>query len=153
MIQEGLLEQGFEIVESVRKRFDGVKRNPWNEFECGSNYARSMASFALVPSICGYVCDLYRKKLRFAPKWLEKPLRALWSNSQGWGEYRHDDLENLIDVLYGTQTLLALELPVQGQTPHVLLNGQRIPAEQDGETVRFAQPLSLKAGDTLLVSY
>lgn len=153
MIQEGLLEQGFEIVESVRKRFDGVKRNPWNEFECGSNYARSMASFALVPSICGYVCDLYRKKLRFAPKWLEKPLRALWSNSQGWGEYRHDGLENRIDVLYGTQTLLALELPVQGQTPHVLLNGQRIPAEQDGETVRFAQPLSLKAGDTLLVSY
>src|SRR5699024_7343399 len=51
MIQEGMLSEGFEIVKGIRDRFDGENRNPWNEFECGSNYARSLASFALIPAI------------------------------------------------------------------------------------------------------
>ncbi len=49
MIQEGLVHEGLQIVRSVRERFDGERRNPWNEFECGSNYARAMASYALLP--------------------------------------------------------------------------------------------------------
>jgi len=43
MIQEGLVKEGLDIVAAVRARYAGSRRNPWNEFECGSHYARSMA--------------------------------------------------------------------------------------------------------------
>lgn len=42
MLQLGRLEEGFAMIAAVRRRYDGVRRNPFNEMECGSNYARSM---------------------------------------------------------------------------------------------------------------
>ena len=38
MIMHGLEKEGLDIVTSIRDRYDGEKRNPYNEFECGSNY-------------------------------------------------------------------------------------------------------------------
>ena len=50
LMSYGMLEEGVKVTAGVRDRYDGAKRNPWNEIECGSNYARSMASWA--PSSC-----------------------------------------------------------------------------------------------------
>src|SRR6185312_893520 len=44
MIYEGLVSEGLEIVKAVRDRYDGEKRNPWDEVECGHHYARAMSS-------------------------------------------------------------------------------------------------------------
>ena len=52
MIMTGLVDEGMTCVEAIRQRYDGERRNPWNEFECGSNYARSMASYALLNAFC-----------------------------------------------------------------------------------------------------
>ena len=46
--------EGVTVVKAVRDRHDGIRRNPWNEFECGSNYARSMASYALLNAFSGF---------------------------------------------------------------------------------------------------
>ena len=35
MIYEGLVEEGLAIVKGIADRYDGVRRNPWNEVECG----------------------------------------------------------------------------------------------------------------------
>ena len=48
MKRMGLREESREIVEAVRARHDGKHRNPFNEYECGSYYARSMAAWGLV---------------------------------------------------------------------------------------------------------
>ena len=48
MIQSGLIEEGVSVVKAIHDRYDGEKRNPLNEFECGSNDARSMASYVLL---------------------------------------------------------------------------------------------------------
>ncbi|NLF01419.1 MAG: hypothetical protein GX601_10635, partial [Anaerolineales bacterium] len=47
MIYEGLIDEGLAVVEAIRARFDGARRNPWNEQECGHHYARAMASWAV----------------------------------------------------------------------------------------------------------
>jgi non-lysosomal glucosylceramidase len=47
MALEGLREEALAIVKAVRCRYDGTRRNPWNEFECGSHYARALASYGL----------------------------------------------------------------------------------------------------------
>ncbi len=44
----GLKEAGLAVAAAVRHRHDGQYRNPFNEPECGSYYARSMASWALL---------------------------------------------------------------------------------------------------------
>ena len=55
------------MVKAIRDRYDGEKRNPWNEIECGSNYARSMASFALVSIYSGFSFDMTEGRIGFAP--------------------------------------------------------------------------------------
>ena len=44
----GRVDEGLEIVRICRNRYNGVRRNPMNEYECGHWYARAMASFALL---------------------------------------------------------------------------------------------------------
>lgn len=44
----GLKKEGTKVASAVRGRHNGANRNPFNEPECGSYYARSMASWALL---------------------------------------------------------------------------------------------------------
>ena len=43
MIFAGMVREGVECITSIRARYDGERRNPWDEAECGSHYARAMA--------------------------------------------------------------------------------------------------------------
>lgn len=36
MIQIGMVEEGMAAIQAIRDRYDGEKRNPWNEIECGA---------------------------------------------------------------------------------------------------------------------
>ena len=63
---EGFVDQAIEVTQAIRDRFDGRKRNPWNEIECGSNYARSMTAYGLIPALSGFTYDR-RKGNRASP--------------------------------------------------------------------------------------
>ena len=39
-IIEGLIEEGLTVVKSIRDRFDGFGRNPWDELNCGRSLWR-----------------------------------------------------------------------------------------------------------------
>ena len=89
MIAEGMVAEGLELVAAVRDRFDGSVRNPWNEFECGSNYARSMASYALLIALSGMTYDLTQGYLGFDPRPVpgrEGDFACLFSVGEGWGQ-------------------------------------------------------------------
>jgi len=47
------IEKGLEIVKTARNRYDGTKRNPFDEYECGHWYARALSSFALIEGMTG----------------------------------------------------------------------------------------------------
>ncbi len=85
MIQEGFLEEGERMIAAVRDRYDGKKRNPFNEIECGSNYSRSMAAFALIPIYGGFVCDAGAGYMRFEPK-LPGDFNGMWFMKGSWGK-------------------------------------------------------------------
>ena len=55
-------------MKAVRDRYDGYKRNPWNEVECGNHYVRSMSSWALLLALSGFKCDMVEKRIYFSPK-------------------------------------------------------------------------------------
>ncbi len=90
MIMHGLVDEGLEIVESVRRRYDGARRNPFNEIECGSYYARSMSAWQLVNAWSGLHADRVEGTLRFSP--VETgDFRLFWSAGAGWGELVRTD--------------------------------------------------------------
>jgi non-lysosomal glucosylceramidase len=114
MIAEGYVTEGVEIVSAARARHDGVRRNPWNEVECGHHYARSMSSWALLLAASGFHCDLGRGEMSFAPVMETFTnlayFTSFWSTGRGWGIYtqRLDPLtgewQPSIQVLGGDMT-------------------------------------------------
>ncbi len=53
LLLEGFVSEGLSIVSAVRRRFDGIRRNPFSETECGQHYARSLASYGVLAALCG----------------------------------------------------------------------------------------------------
>ena len=124
MISEGMVKEGLEIVRSVRDRYNGAKRNPWNEIECGSNYARSMASFALIPIFAGFTFDMPRKTIGFNPI-EEGNFRSIWSLGCGWGTYEKTDAKTCITVNGGTLTANKISLPYIKEIKNVFVDGAK----------------------------
>lgn len=63
LMMNGHKAEGLEIVRICRDRYDGIRRNPLNEYECGHWYARAMASFALLQGMTGLRYDAVEKTL------------------------------------------------------------------------------------------
>ena len=99
-----MIDEGIKVTKAVRDRFNGKARNPFNEFECGSNYARSMASYALIPILSGFTFDLPRGYLGFAPK-LDGDFRCVWSVDGAWGEFELTEGKATLTVVEGELTL------------------------------------------------
>lgn len=129
MIQEGLVDEGLTIIEAIRNRYDGEKRNPWNEIECGSNYARSMASYALLNTYSGFMFDMTRGIIGFNPVGHEttdiKNYQFFWSLDSGWGTVKVRDGRVVLKVLYGSLRIQTIDLP--------FLNGAKVVTVKLGE--------------------
>lgn len=120
-----MYDEGLKVAKAVRDRYDGKKRNPWNEFECGSNYARSMASFALVPILSGFKFDLPNKFIGFNPYKKDK-FRSIWSVDGAWGEFVLDDDKVSISVIEGKITLSSLGLNFYDNISNLKIDGKLI---------------------------
>lgn len=126
MISEGMIEEGTAIVKAIRDRYRGYNRNPWNEIECGSNYARSMASFALMPIWSGYRFAMQDKTLGFAPI-VDGDFRSIWAVDAAWGRYERRADTTTLTVCTGKLSLQTLELPYYTEVQSVTVDGQNIP--------------------------
>lgn len=54
MLYEGMTSEGLTCIQNIRDRYDGFKRSPFDEAECGHHYARAMAAWAAVPALTGF---------------------------------------------------------------------------------------------------
>jgi uncharacterized protein (DUF608 family) len=81
MIYEGMEQEGLEVIRNIRDRYDGAKRSPFNEAECGHHYARAMASWASVIALSGFNYSAIEKSMSFT----SKPGTYFWSNGMAWG--------------------------------------------------------------------
>jgi non-lysosomal glucosylceramidase len=143
MIQEGLIEEGLEIVKAVRDRFDGEKRNPWNEFECGSNYSRSMASYALLLALSGFKYDMTQGYVGFSPKISKEKFSCFWCLDKAWGVFEMTPHSLTLIVKYGEIELNRLfsdEFNLK-KINSVSVGEQMIGFEQENGCVRFEKPI------------
>ncbi|HVG47605.1 MAG TPA: GH116 family glycosyl hydrolase, partial [Rubellimicrobium sp.] len=113
MIMHGLVDEGVEVGRAARDRHDGSRRNPWNDIECGSYYARSMSAWQLVNAMSGQQADLVRRRLAFAPR-VEGDFALPWSAGEGFGLLRRKGGRLSIEVAGGR--LAVGEVVVDGQS-------------------------------------
>lgn len=110
MLYEDQSADGLLCIKNIRDRFDGRKRNPFDEIECGHHYARAMASWGAVPAITGFLYSAVKEEMTFNAK-LGK---WFWSNGYAWGtitiKNAKDGYEAELEVLYGTLKLKKLTI-------------------------------------------
>ncbi|MDP6439439.1 MAG: GH116 family glycosyl hydrolase, partial [Candidatus Brocadiia bacterium] len=115
----GLVDEALAIVKAARDRHDGTRRNPWDEFECGHHYARSMSSYAVLLALSGFAADLPRERLAFAPRINERDFATFFSVDSGWGLYsqklRAAGSEHVLDARCGSVRIRTLSLPCLGR--------------------------------------
>lgn len=105
MLYEGQTNAGLQCIRSIRDRFDGAKRNPFDEPECGHHYARAMASWAATLALTGFHYSAVEHSMRFAAG----KGTYFWSNGSAWGTVQiHPSPTGAqvdLQVLYGTLIL------------------------------------------------
>ena len=120
------------------------RRNPWNEFECGSHYARSLASWAVLTALSGYEFDLPNKTLGFTPRLYADSWRAFWSADGAWGLYEQEADDGRgharLSLAYGSTPLERLVLGsfTSGATVRATVAGRDVPATATDITGRLA---------------
>ncbi len=134
LIQEGFVEDGLRVVKAIRDRYDGKKRNPWNEIECGSNYARVMAAFALFPIFSGMTVDLPKGQIGFRPV-IEDDFKGFFGTGTGWGVFEKKGNQQKITLYGGTLTLNQVDL--DGIVTALYADGKLISFKQAPSGVSF----------------
>jgi uncharacterized protein (DUF608 family) len=81
MLYEGLTDEGLRSIADVRARYDGLKRSPYDEAECGHHYGRAMIAWAAALAQTGFHYSGVTQSLEFAPR----DGRFFWSNGRAYG--------------------------------------------------------------------
>jgi hypothetical protein len=65
MLYEGMKEDGLKVIQDIRDRYDGLKRNPFGEIECGRHYARAMTAYGAVLALTGFHYSAVSNTMKF----------------------------------------------------------------------------------------
>jgi len=87
MLYAGMTQQGVEAIANIRSRYDGERRNPWDEAECGHHYARAMAAWSAVLAVSGFHYHGGERHLQIFPKTPPPEFKCFWSTATGWGVF------------------------------------------------------------------
>jgi non-lysosomal glucosylceramidase len=133
MLYEGQVDEGLQCIKNIRERYDGQKRSPFDEAECGHHYARAMASWAAVLALTGFDYSGVEKSMTFAARKGD----FFWSNGYAWGscslKRRWNDMKVELSVLQGELVLSSFILREFGEN-------------------KFDKPLRIKAGEKAVFS-
>jgi non-lysosomal glucosylceramidase len=157
LVCEEMVKEGVAIVEAVRDRYDGARRNPWDEVECGHHYARAMSSWSLLSAFSGFSYSAPAQEMRFAPRVNKTHFRCLFSTGTAWGGYSQrvtgGELRAEISVEGGKLELAVLRLP-RHRASVKLSSPLRAAAKVEGDqtVIRFAAPVTLEKGEKLTLS-
>jgi len=166
MITEGMLTEGLAIVRGVDERYLPLKRNPYNEVECGDHYVRALASWSVFTSLSGYEYHGPKAHLGFSPRITPDHFRSAFTTAEGWGRFsqlRKSDVQTgRIEIFWGILRLKTLTFSVPEdwtiEKMDVLVN--TLPAKESIYSVKdtrivviLAKPIVLKAGDSIEIVF
>jgi uncharacterized protein (DUF608 family) len=130
MLYEGMIRDGLTCIKAIRDRYDGRKRSPFNEAECGHHYARAMASWTAVLALTGFQYSGVDQSVSFAAK----AGTFFWSNGSAWGTCRiskeRGGVRVALAVLHGSLSLKRFAIEGIGEArfnaPRRLVEGKSL---------------------------
>jgi non-lysosomal glucosylceramidase len=147
-----------ECFENVRKRFDGERRNPWDEPECGHHYARAMAAWSGVLALSGFRYDGAKQTVNLSPPLADAVFRCFWSTATGWGVFAREQSARKtvfrIRVDHGSLPVRGFELKAHGAKARATLGGAELRQTLEVGTsafIRLEQPLAVGDGQELVL--
>ncbi len=146
LIARGFVDEGLTVVRAARARHDGSRRNPWNDIECGSYYARSLSSYALVNAYLGMTFDQRVGEIGFRPARAGQAV-YFWSAGRGWGEIEFRGRTAILSVKGGELVVSRLRLPTLPGP--ATIDGR--PVRRDGDVVLLGERRTLRQGQYLVV--
>ena len=165
LIYEGLVEEGLTVVKAARDRYDGRRRNPWDEVECGHHYARAMSSWGVLLALSGFSYSGPDMKMGFAPKVGADDFATVWTTGSGWGTYAQKLSGGKVasiklDVASGELRLKELTVAAVASAPKAKLRltagalgseATKPALKREGDLVRVSwlQPVVIKTGELL----
>jgi hypothetical protein len=115
--------------------------------ECGSNYARSLSSWGIVPVCSGFTFDLAAQRIGFAPRLCrDGGFSAPFSLGTAWGEIRIGDGRLELEIASGELTIAHLD--VAAGDAELSRNGRPLASRQRQGDLSF-EPTTFRAGDLL----
>ena len=87
LIFGGMAREGVQCYEDVRRRFDGERRNPWDEPECGHHYARAMSAWSGLVALSGFRYHGKDQSVIAVPRLRAGNFSSFWSTATGWGTF------------------------------------------------------------------
>jgi hypothetical protein len=96
----GEVDKALDIIRACRDRYDGRRRNPFNEYECGHWYGRAQASYGFLQSLTGVRFDAVDKTLHIDSK--VGDFNTFISTQTGFGTVQLKNGKPSLNVYYGT---------------------------------------------------
>ncbi len=164
MMWEGQVDKALAEVKTVVERYDGAKRNPWDECECGSHYSRAMSGYGVFIAACGFEYNGPRGFMTFAPRVGPEDFKAAFTSAEGWGsfsqKYTGQGMNAALDMRYGKLHLKTLSLILPpgstAQTAKVQVDGkdQPVTVSRNGDRIalHFSIDVNLAAGQSLSIA-
>ena len=162
LIYAGMPVEGVRCYEEVRRRFDGERRNPWDEPECGHHYARAMSAWSGLVALSGFRYRGSEKSVSVAPRIRPANFSSFWSTGNAWGVFaqsiQNGRTQLSLAVRYGKLPCQKVELAGEagaGAKSSASLGQQALAHELRTADNRvsfvFRDPLELKEGDRLML--
>jgi non-lysosomal glucosylceramidase len=158
MIYAGMVREGLECIANIRARYDGARRNPWDEAECGSHYARAMASWSAMLALSGFRYHGGERHIEVLPRLPVSGFRCFWSTGTGWGTFSYGQAGTplVIRVLHGTlrcRSVTAATNRRAAPSSGVRINGRRVRQEREEKATRVTlnEELALHVGQDLVI--
>ena len=134
MLYEQQLGAGLRCIRNIRNRFEGSKRNPFDEAECGHHYARAMVSWASILALSGFNYSAVNQTMQFN----RQPGSYFWSTGYAWGICTKRKQGNAIaltlKVLQGPLLLRAIAVEGNRQAAKRLQAGESVQLSFEAET-------------------
>jgi len=166
LVYEGFVDEGLSIVKGVRDRYDGSRRNPWDEIECGHHYARAMASWSLILALSGYRYSAPQQMIGFSPRIRPEKFASFFSAGTGWGLFKQTATKRTqtaeLSLRYGHLTLREIQLAWAGKdrprkSLQVTVKANRCAIDANAKmirgavAIRFNDPVTLEANQRLII--
>ncbi|HWR52820.1 MAG TPA: GH116 family glycosyl-hydrolase [Bryobacteraceae bacterium] len=159
MLYAGMIREGVECIRNVRVRYDGERRNPWDEAECGHHYARAMAAWSGMLALSGFRYDGPEQAIIATPRIAQANFRSFWSTGTAWGTFTSSRTKEgsrvALKVLAGRLDCRSCEIKSAAGATSAAVNGKPIShhAARKGAAAifRFDRTLTLEPGSELVV--